>query len=32
VLSLGRITAEGSAADFQGDLHQQVQQWLGLHF
>jgi branched-chain amino acid transport system ATP-binding protein len=32
VLSLGRVTAEGSAADFQGDLHQQVQQWLGLHF
>jgi ABC-type branched-subunit amino acid transport system ATPase component len=32
VLSLGRITADGSAADFQGDLHQQVQQWLGLHF
>jgi branched-chain amino acid transport system ATP-binding protein len=32
VLSLGRITAAGSAADFQGDLHQQVQQWLGLHF
>ena len=32
VLSLGRITAQGSAADFQGDLHQQVQQWLGLHF
>lgn len=32
VLSLGRITAEGSSADFQGDLHQQVQQWLGLHF
>ena len=32
VLSLGRVTAEGSSADFQGDLHQQVQQWLGLHF
>jgi ABC-type branched-subunit amino acid transport system ATPase component len=32
VLSLGRVTAEGAAADFQGDLHQQVQQWLGLHF
>jgi ABC-type branched-subunit amino acid transport system ATPase component len=32
VLSLGRVTAEGSAAEFQGDLHQQVQQWLGLHF
>jgi ABC-type branched-subunit amino acid transport system ATPase component len=32
VLSLGRITAEGTPADFQGDLHQQVQQWLGLSF
>jgi branched-chain amino acid transport system ATP-binding protein len=32
VLSLGKITAEGAAEDFQGDLHQQVQQWLGLHF
>jgi ABC-type branched-subunit amino acid transport system ATPase component len=32
VLSLGRITAEGAAADFQGDLHRQVQEWLGLHF
>jgi branched-chain amino acid transport system ATP-binding protein len=32
VLSLGRITAQGDAAEFQGNLHQQVQQWLGLHF
>jgi len=32
VLSLGKITAEGAASEFQGDLHQQVQQWLGLHF
>jgi branched-chain amino acid transport system ATP-binding protein len=32
VLSLGRVTAEGTAADFAGDLHQQVQEWLGLHF
>lgn len=32
VLSLGRITAEGNAAEFQGNLHQQVQEWLGLHF
>ncbi|HEX7892353.1 MAG TPA: ABC transporter ATP-binding protein [Ramlibacter sp.] len=32
VLSLGRITAEGEAAEFQGDLHRQVQEWLGLHF
>jgi branched-chain amino acid transport system ATP-binding protein len=32
VLSLGRITAQGAAAEFQGNLHQQVQEWLGLHF
>jgi len=32
VLSLGRITAQGVAADFQGNLHRQVQEWLGLHF
>ena len=32
VLSLGRITAQGDAAEFQGDLHEQVQEWLGLHF
>ena len=32
VLSLGKITADGTPADFQGDLHQQVQQWLGLDF
>jgi ABC-type branched-subunit amino acid transport system ATPase component len=32
VLSLGRITAQGEAAEFRGDLHEQVQQWLGLHF
>ena len=32
VLSLGQITADGTPADFQGDLHQQVQQWLGLNF
>ncbi len=32
VLSLGRITAQGDAADFRGNLHQQVQEWLGLHF
>lgn len=32
VLSLGRITADGEAAQFQGDLHRQVQEWLGLHF
>jgi ABC-type lipopolysaccharide export system ATPase subunit len=32
VLSLGRITAEGDAAEFRGNLHAQVQEWLGLHF
>jgi branched-chain amino acid transport system ATP-binding protein len=32
VLSLGRITASGGRADFQGDLHEQVRQWLGLDF
>ena len=32
VLSLGKVTADGTPADFQGDLHQQVQQWLGLNF
>jgi ABC-type branched-subunit amino acid transport system ATPase component len=32
ILSLGRITAQGDAAEFRGNLHQQVQEWLGLHF
>jgi branched-chain amino acid transport system ATP-binding protein len=32
VLSLGKITAQGEASEFQGDLHQQVQEWMGLHF
>jgi ABC-type branched-subunit amino acid transport system ATPase component len=32
VLSLGRITAQGDAAEFRGNLHAQVQEWLGLHF
>jgi branched-chain amino acid transport system ATP-binding protein len=32
VLSLGSITAQGDAAEFQDNLHQQVQEWLGLHF
>ncbi|MGN6701725.1 MAG: ABC transporter ATP-binding protein [Burkholderiaceae bacterium] len=32
VLSLGRITASGARADFEGDLHEQVKQWLGLNF
>ena len=32
VLSLGRVSAEGDAAEFQGNLHEQVQEWLGLQF
>ena len=32
VLSLGRITASGGRGDFEGDLHEQVRQWLGLDF
>lgn len=32
VLSLGRITASGKKEEFQGDLHEQVKQWLGLNF
>ncbi len=32
VLSLGRITAAGERRDFEGDLHEQVKQWLGLNF
>lgn len=32
VLSLGRITAAGRREEFQGDLHEQVKQWLGLNF
>jgi branched-chain amino acid transport system ATP-binding protein len=32
VLSLGRVTAAGDRADFEGDLHEQVRQWLGLDF
>ena len=32
VLNLGQVSAEGVPADFQGDLHAQVQQWLGLNF
>ena len=32
VLSLGRITAAGVREDFEGDLHEQVRQWLGLDF
>ncbi len=32
VLSLGRITAAGGREEFEGDLHEQVRQWLGLDF
>lgn len=32
VLSLGRISASGRREDFEGDLHEQVRQWLGLDF
>lgn len=32
VLSLGRITAAGTKADFEGDLHEQVRGWLGIDF
>ena len=32
VLSLGRIGASGRREDFEGDLHEQVRQWLGLDF
>ncbi|HUP98483.1 MAG TPA: ABC transporter ATP-binding protein [Usitatibacter sp.] len=32
VLSLGRVTASGGRQDFEGDLHDQVRQWLGLDF
>ena len=32
VLSLGEITASGSPSDFEGDLHAQVKEWLGINF
>ncbi|HWL27268.1 MAG TPA: ABC transporter ATP-binding protein [Burkholderiaceae bacterium] len=32
VLSLGEITASGTPADFEGDLHAQVKEWLGINF
>jgi ABC-type branched-subunit amino acid transport system ATPase component len=32
VLSLGRISASGTKADFAGDLHEQVRGWLGIDF
>ncbi|MBW6495286.1 MAG: ABC transporter ATP-binding protein [Burkholderiaceae bacterium] len=32
VMSLGQITAEGAPADFAGDLHAQVREWLGVNF
>lgn len=30
VLSLGEITASGAPSDFEGDLHAQVREWLGV--
>jgi branched-chain amino acid transport system ATP-binding protein len=32
VLSLGQVTAEGRREDFEGDLHAQVREWLGITF
>ncbi len=32
VMSLGEITAQGTPADFAGDLHAQVREWLGINF
>jgi len=32
VLALGEITASGEPADFAGDLHDQVREWLGINF
>lgn len=32
VLSLGTIAVTGKSEEFQGDLHQQVRQWLGLNY
>jgi branched-chain amino acid transport system ATP-binding protein len=32
VMSLGEITAQGTPADFAGDLHEQVREWLGISF
>ena len=32
VMSLGEITAQGTPADFAGDLHEQVREWLGINF
>ncbi|NGM86575.1 ABC transporter ATP-binding protein [Parapusillimonas sp. SGNA-6] len=32
VLSLGEITASGTPAEFEGDLHAQVKEWLGINF
>jgi hypothetical protein len=29
---LGQITAEGRREDFEGDLHAQVREWLGITF
>lgn len=30
VLTLGQVSAQGTPADFQGRLHEQVRQWLGI--
>lgn len=32
VLNLGQVFADGKPEEFEGDLHAQVQQWLGLNF
>jgi branched-chain amino acid transport system ATP-binding protein len=32
VLSLGEITARGRREEFEGDLHEQVKEWLGVNF
>jgi branched-chain amino acid transport system ATP-binding protein len=32
VLSLGEITASGTPSEFEGDLHAQVKEWLGINF
>jgi len=32
VLSLGEITASGTPGEFEGDLHAQVREWLGINF
>lgn len=32
VLTLGEVTAEGPRSQFEGDMHEQVREWLGLNF